>query len=173
MTQSSPPGSEPGPLAELYHRPGFLIRRAHQIAVGLFLEEASALGITTTQYGAMVVLDTCPDLDQIGLASRLGIDRSTAALVVGKLEAAGHVAREVDAKDRRRNVLRLTPAGANVLARLGEPAERARLRLLEALPEAEADRLVTLLDRFVTAFNGEARAPIAAAKVRVKQTGPD
>ena len=36
-------------LGELYRRPGFLIRRAQQIAVSLFLEESGALGITNTQ----------------------------------------------------------------------------------------------------------------------------
>ena len=160
MTKRAPSASDPDPLVELYARPGFLIRRAHQIAVGLFLEEASAQAITTTQYGAMVVLNTYDSLDQISLSKRLGIDRSTAALVVGKLEAAGHVVREVDEADLRRNVIRLTPKGAHVLFRLREPAERARQRLLAALPEPEAQRFVVLLDKFVSAFNSEARAPI-------------
>ena len=164
MTQRPPPQAEaPDPVSELYARPGFLIRRAHQIAVGLFLEEAGEVA-TTTQYGAMVVLDAHDDLDQIGLSKRLGIDRSTTALVVGKLEAAGYLVREADAGDRRRNVLRLTSSGVDALATLAEPATRARVRLLAALTDPEAKRLIALLDRFVAAFNGHARAPIAEAR---------
>ena len=44
------------PLDQLYRRPGFMIRRAHQIAVSMFLEETGALGITNRQYGIMLVL---------------------------------------------------------------------------------------------------------------------
>ena len=52
------------PLEELYQRPGFLIRRAQQIAVSLFLEETGELGITNTQYGILMVLKDRPGIDQ-------------------------------------------------------------------------------------------------------------
>src|SRR5262249_24959426 len=48
------------PLDELYRRPGFMIRRAHQIAVALFLEETGELKITTTQYGILCILERRP-----------------------------------------------------------------------------------------------------------------
>ena len=105
-------------LGELYNRPGFLLRRANQICVSIFLEEAAKLGVTTTQYGAMMVLSSRNDLDQIGLAKLLGIDRSTAALVVSKLEKSGYLARGRDSADRRRHVLLLTREGHDVLAGL-------------------------------------------------------
>jgi hypothetical protein len=56
------------PLDKLYRRPGFMIRRAHQIAVSLFLEETGALGITNRQYGIMLVLNAEPGIDQITVA---------------------------------------------------------------------------------------------------------
>jgi len=66
-----------GPLDELYRRPGFLIRRANQIAVSLFLEETGPLGITNSQYGILLVLKHHPGIDQISVAKVLGLDRST------------------------------------------------------------------------------------------------
>ena len=57
------------PLDKLYRRPGFMIRRAHQIAVSLFLEETGALGITNRQYGIMLVLKEEPGIDQITVAN--------------------------------------------------------------------------------------------------------
>ena len=147
-------------LDVLYARPGFLIRRAHQISVWLFLQEMGGLATTTTQYGAMVILRLRKGLDQIGLAKLLGTDRSTTALVVGKLEKAGYAVREADAQDKRRNVLRLTEAGIDALDAMAEPAERARQALLSALTEAEARRFLSLLENFVTAFNSDTRAPI-------------
>src|SRR6185436_3339124 len=98
------------PLDALYRRPGFMIRRAHQIAVSLFLEETGELGITNRQYGIMLVLKAQPGIDQITVAKLLGLDRSTAGMVLTKLEGAGLVGREIG-DDRRKRSLKLTPAG--------------------------------------------------------------
>jgi DNA-binding MarR family transcriptional regulator len=151
MAKPTPPAvAAPGqPLDALYTRPGFLIRRANQIAVWLFLDEVAPLPTTTTQYGALVILRERGDMDQIGLAKLLRIDKSTAALVVGKLEAAGQVSRQTDAADRRRNVLRITDAGLQALRDLAEPAEQARLRLLAAFTPREQQTFLALLERYV------------------------
>ena len=63
-----------------------MIRRAHQIAVSLFLEETGELGITNRQYGILLVLKHQPGIDQITVAKLLGLDRSTTGMVLAKLE---------------------------------------------------------------------------------------
>src|SRR4029079_3192314 len=78
-------------LEQLYRRPGFMIRRAHQTAVSLFLEETGALGITNRQYGIMLVLKAEPGIDQITVAKLLGLDRSTTSMVLTTLQDAGRV----------------------------------------------------------------------------------
>lgn len=155
---------EDSSLDTLYRRPGFLIRRAHQIAVSLFLEESVALGITTTQYGALVVLNARDNLDQVGLSTLVGIDRSTTALVVSKLESAGYVKRESDPLDKRRKVLMMTAAGREILQKSAIPARRARERELAVFSDEQADMFLELLEMFVGAFNAETRAPIKASK---------
>lgn len=147
-------------VEDLYRRPGFLIRRAHQITVSLFLEESAALGITTTQYGALFVLSARQNLDQVGLAQLVGIDRSTTALVVGKLEEAGYIEREEDPTDRRRKLLVLTDLGRQALADLAEPARRSQERALAPFTAKQRDTFLRLLKRFVEAFNEDTRAPI-------------
>lgn len=149
-------------VQELYRRPGFLIRRAHQISVSMFLEECADLGITTTQYGAMVILRARQDLDQVGLARLVGIDRSTAALVLGKLETVGFVVRGTDPADKRRKVLLLSRKGHEALDRASEPARRAQERALSVFTPRQAELFLNLLSRFVTAFNEDARAPITS-----------
>src|SRR5262245_51841879 len=103
-----------------------MIRRAHQIAVGLFLEETGELGITPTQYGVLYLLKHRPGIDQITVAKSFGLDRSTAGLVLTKLEQAGFVGRSIGEHDRRRRSLVLTRAGERVPDRLSGPARRAR-----------------------------------------------
>ena len=95
--------SQNNPLEELYRRPGFMIRRVHQVAVALFIEETGKLGVTNTQYGILFVLKHRPGIDQISVANLLGLDRSTTGMVVKKLEQDGLVVRSVGAYDRRRD----------------------------------------------------------------------
>jgi len=151
-----------GSLDELYRRPGFLLRRAHQISVALFLEEAAGLGITTTQYGTMVVLRARESLDQVGIATLVGIDRSTTALVVCKLEEAGYIERRDDKVDKRRKIITLSKTGHAMLDRVAQPTARARERALEAFSAKDAAKFLELLERFVDVFNDQTRAPIRA-----------
>lgn len=160
----------------LYRRPGFLMRRAHQISVSLFMDEAAHLGLTTTQYGALVVLQSHQDLDQFGLAKLVGIDRSTAALVVSKLDAAGLITRQQDSTDLRRKVLVLTVKGHDMLRQVAEPAQRAHDRALSAFTPKQAETFLNLLSRFVETFNENARVPIhkaghPAERRRVRKKG--
>jgi len=163
--------TQKSPIEELHQRPGFLIRRAQQIAVALFLEETGPLGITNTQYGILLVLKNRPGIDQISVAKLLGLDRSTTGMVLGKLEKAGLVGRQVEKDDRRRRTLALTPAGLRMLEQLAEPARRAQSRVLSAFTPDERTTFLQLLDKFVGKFNGSTRVPLDAKRVSHKRTG--
>jgi DNA-binding MarR family transcriptional regulator len=150
-------------LRVLYQRPGFLIRRAHQITSSLFWEESKTLGITSTQCGALYVLNAFSQLDQISLAKLVGFDRSTTAMVLKKLEGDGLVMRRPDAHDRRRKMLEITPRGRAVLAEMGAPMQRAQARTLEIFTVDERETLLRLLGKLVRAFNENSRSPLLPA----------
>jgi len=147
-------------IEDLYRRPGFMIRRAHQIAVAIFLAETGALGVTNRQYGILFALKHRPGIDQISVARLLGLDRSTTGMVIKKLEQAGLIGRSVGAADRRRASLVLTRAGERMLERLAEPAQRAQARVLSAFTPAERTQFLALLDKFIARFNGTTRVPL-------------
>ena len=147
-------------LDGLYKRPGFLLRRAHQISVSLFMSESAEIGATTTQYGVLVILRHCEGLDQIGLSKKVGLDRSTTGLVVKKLADDGLVVRVEDPKDRRRKIIVLTAKGERHLESLRGPAARAQEIALSAFTPAEAEQFLALLGKFVDQFNDVTRAPI-------------
>jgi DNA-binding MarR family transcriptional regulator len=147
-------------LEDLYRRPGFMIRRAHQIAVAVFLEEARESRITPTQYGVLVILGRRPGIDQNTLARLLGLDRSTTGLVVRKLAERGLIARAMGTGDLRRRELRLTRAGMALAARVSRSARRAQQRLLSALPASERARFLRLLTHLTEAFNRTTRVPV-------------
>jgi DNA-binding MarR family transcriptional regulator len=152
--------SQNDPLEELYRRPGFMIRRVHQIAVSLFIEETGKLGVTNRQYGILFVLKHRPGIDQISVANLLGLDRSTTGMVLKKLEADGLVVRSVGVHDRRRHSLQLTRSGEKLLAELAEPARKAHARVLSAFTPREQTLFLALLDKFTRAFNDSTRVPL-------------
>lgn len=151
-------------VAGLYQRPGFKLRRAHQVALSIFSEECRAFSVTTTQYGVLKALSQYSGrLDQIGMAQLLGLDRSTTGLVVGLLDRRKLLRRDPHPTDRRRVLLSLTQDGERLLAALAPAVERARLRLLEPFSEAEAAHFHALLDRLLEHHNTVVRVPLLAA----------
>lgn len=137
-----------------------MIRRAHQIAISLFELECSKLGVTNTQFGAMFMLRARPGIDQATLARLMGLDRSTAGLVVRKLQEGGYVTRRPGSEDRRRNILTLTPRGEQMLGKLKDPARKAQERLLSVFGPREAEEFMALLGKLVASFNESIRTPI-------------
>ncbi len=148
------------PLAEIYHRPGFMIRRAHQIAMSIFIEEAAEHALTTTQHGALIVVSRLPGVDQIGVSRLMGLDKSTAGLVISNLVARKLLARTADKRDSRRHHLRITRAGERMLEAVAAGVARAQERLLRPFTAAERRTLIELLQRLIDAFNDVTRTPV-------------
>jgi DNA-binding MarR family transcriptional regulator len=152
--------SEVDPWLALAARPGFLIRRLHQIHLALFAEECAVFGITPVQFSLLSVLAMQPGLDQAALAFAVGVDRATTANVVARLEKRGLLRRRSGPTDRRVKQVALTTAGHRLLARIDPHARRAHERTLETLRPAERARFVALLRALVDAGNAHGRAPM-------------
>jgi len=150
----------PESLADLYSRPGFLLRRGHQIAVGIFVQECAALGLTPPQHGVLVVADNAPGLDQAGIARALGFDRATTGALIQGLERRGLLRRENSSADMRRKALAVTPRGRAMLRRSHAAVRRTSVRLLAPLAAGERRRFVQLLERLTATLNGASRTPV-------------
>src|SRR5690606_29841789 len=85
---SEAPGFDPAKQA-LWSRPGFLVRRLNQIHYALFFEECKSHNITPVQYGILTALSLSPWLDQTQIGLELGLDRTTTADVVKRLQERG------------------------------------------------------------------------------------
>lgn len=142
----------------LFERPGFLIRRLHQIYVSIYLQECEAYGTTPVQTSVLQVLLVRPGADQVSLAADIGIDRTTTSNVLSRLETRGLVRREATEKDRRIRRSYLTDAGQTLIIDLQDSLERAHRRLVEPLPEEERLTFVRQLHRLVEANNDIGRA---------------
>lgn len=139
-------------MAQRFHfeqAPGFLIRRAHQIAVALFMEEAVDFDTTPVQFGLLNALLDAPGIDQVTLAERVALDVATAGSALGRLEAKGLVRRERDPADGRRRLIQVTPDGEALAAAMNQAAARAQARMLERLSPGDRVRFLELLHAFV------------------------
>jgi DNA-binding MarR family transcriptional regulator len=144
----------------LLGRPGFLIRRLHQLHGSLFLEETRAFGITPVQYSLMTALLERGELDQNSLALEIGLERTSVAEVVPRLQARGLVQRLKDKRDARVRLVRLTPKGRTLLKNIGPAAQRAHDRTIDRLPKGERDLFLLQLIRLVEANNQVGAVPL-------------
>ncbi|MEY4449288.1 MAG: hypothetical protein RLZZ433_2303 [Pseudomonadota bacterium] len=152
--------SQPTPsLLPLTDLPGHYIRRLQQIAVGVFMEETQAFGVTPVQFAALNALVATPGIDQRTLAASIGFDTSTLGGVVDRLEARGWVKRQVSPEDRRARLLRVTPEGKQLLQELSASVLSTQERILAPLPEAERQEFLRMLKVLVATNNDASRAP--------------
>lgn len=148
---------QPFPLSA---RPGFLIRRLHQIHLSLFAEECAAFNVTPVQYSILTVVAVQPGLEQAALAQEVGVDRATLANVVARLAQRGLVRRLPCKEDRRLKRVLPTPAGKVLLKQMEEPARRAHERTVDALKSRERTAFLKALTHLVSAGNAHGRAPL-------------
>jgi MarR family transcriptional regulator, lower aerobic nicotinate degradation pathway regulator len=146
--------------AGLFARPGFLVRRLHQIFVAIYLKECEAFGTTPVQSSVMQVLMLRPGLDQAGLAGEIGIDRTTTSNVLARLEKRGLVRREADDADRRLRRAFLTAAGERMLGEMLDALDRAHDRLVAPLGTDERALFVRQLTTLVEANNDQGRSAL-------------
>lgn len=150
-TTARPPRKTPAPkkaVPALGDEPGHLLRRAHQAAVAAF-HEAHGRGVTPVQYAVMRALADRPGIDQVTLADAVALDTSTTADIAARLEAKGWIHREL--LPRRQRALRLTAAGAQVLAAMLPNVRPMYDTLLAPLTDAQREQFMRLLRRVVQA----------------------
>lgn len=151
----------PKPQTELWERPGYLIRRLHQIHVALFLEECRAFDITPVQYALMTTLLNRPGCDQISLAHDSAIDRSSVADVLMRLEERGLIRRGPSATDRRVKLAYLTAPGEALTRDMEGAMLAAQERFVAPLPADERSEFLRMMGILVEANNAYSRAPLA------------
>ncbi|MGE3346306.1 MAG: MarR family winged helix-turn-helix transcriptional regulator [Ramlibacter sp.] len=134
---------------DFQHAPGHLIRRAHQLAVAIFMEETGEFDMTPVQFAILNALIDDPGEDQVTLAGRVAFDAATSGSVISRLEAKGLVRREADPGDRRRKLLWVTPDGESMALRMKRAVARAQSRIVGPLDDAERAQLVQLLGKLV------------------------
>jgi len=131
----------------LYEQVGHLLRRAHQRATVIFGEGIGELHLTPLQFAALVAVNEHGTIGQNALGRATAMDPATILGVTRRLIAKGFVARATDPEDRRRHLLRLTPAGRRLIPRLLARGQAISAATLAPLSADEQQCFLELLKR--------------------------
>ena len=150
---SSPPHT-------IWDRPGYLIRRLHQIHVAMFIEQVADGQVTPIQFGLLSVLMMRPGIDQATIGEEMGLDPANVAEILKRLEDRGLVSRVIDPLNRRRKLCLTTTAGKKFVQRYQRDMQLSQQQLLEPLAPAERRIFLDLLARLVEANNESGRTAL-------------
>jgi DNA-binding MarR family transcriptional regulator len=137
-----------------------LVRTSDQLQIH-FTRLFREYGLTPAQYNILRILrgEGAP-LPSLEIAQRMVTVVPGITGLIDRLEAAGHVARQRCAEDRRVVYVSITPAAVNLLSRLDQPVLDLHAQVLGGLSESELRQLVKLLEK--ARAGGEGRDDSAA-----------
>ena len=153
------------PSADISNTPGHLIRRSHQIAVAMFLDEFQHTGLTPVQFAALSTIAARPGLDQSTLVNLIAVDRSTIGTILRGLEMRGLIRRITPHFNQRVKQLFIQPSGEDLLRATPNALRRSQERILAPLKPSERETFMNLLVRIVDSNNEFSRAPIRTPRI--------
>jgi MarR family transcriptional regulator, temperature-dependent positive regulator of motility len=139
--QASPEGTARGAA--------YWLHRARQASDDLMAQALDGSGLTVRQLTVLEALAAAQGApaSQSDLVAATGIDRSTLAEMIGRMEARGLVRRQRSTRDARANDVLLAEAGEAALAEARTLAQAADMALIARLPRKHRDSFVLLLMR--------------------------
>ena len=98
-------------------------------------------------FTALAVVQVHGPLRVSEIAERLGVDLSVASRQIASLTAEGYVKRREDARDRRAQLVAVTPAGRRALRESHRRMVHAFTQILEGWDDEDVDTLTRGLER--------------------------
>ena len=146
------------PEFRLSDSPSHLLRRAQQYVSESFLKTSLADSVTLRQTVVLAAVAESEGLSQTELVQATGVDRSTLAEMIGRMEKKGLVVRSAAERDGRAKSVFLTAAGRAALAEAIPAIIAVDQALLEILPrnrrKSFRDTLEIVVDKAVEASAG-------------------
>ena len=126
---------------------GFLVAKAYQRLFSCFRTGLEPFGVTPQQFALLAFLWRQDGLSQAELSDKTEVDRTTLSGLIDRLQKLGMVERCRHPGDRRGWLVRLTPAGRALEAKLVPVALQVRERLTANLDDREYRTLCQLLNK--------------------------
>lgn len=141
--------------------PSHLLHRAQQIAANHSAAALKSAGLTLRQFSVLSALSGNEGVSQSDLVNATGIDRSTLADMVARMEAGGMIKRSDSKTDARAKSVSLTPKGKKAHDKALPAVVKADAALFATLAKAKQEALIQGLTGLV---GDSADAPAPKAK---------
>ncbi len=149
--------------------PSHLLHRAQQAAADLHVAALGANGLTQRQFAVLAVLAAQDGVSQSELVVRTGIDRSTLAEMVARMEAKGLTQRTKSVTDSRANSVTLTATGRAIYEEAMPKLAEVDAAVLARLPVNKRAGFVDLLTRLALPLAAVENAKSDAKKKKDKK----
>jgi DNA-binding MarR family transcriptional regulator len=130
--------------------PTHLVHRVAQCAAEIFGPQAKDHDLTPRQVAVLTTVAHNEGLSQTGIVERTGIDRSTLADIVRRLQRKGLLQRRRLEKDTRTYAVKLTDEGRRVLRTTELLAKSVDEQILAALPAKDRLTFIAALQAIIT-----------------------
>lgn len=129
--------------------PLHLLHRVAQRAGDIFARELGDADLTPRQLAVLMTVAENEGVSQNGIVERTGIDRSTLADVVRRLQKKGWLQRRRTREDARAYAVKLTDEGHKLLRNATPLAKKVDQRILQALPSRGGEEFIERLQAIV------------------------
>lgn len=153
-----------------------LLHRAQQLAADRFAFLVGESGVTLRQFAVLAAIEEQPGLSQTDLVRATGIDRSTLADMMNRMEKRGLVVRSASPNDGRANAVALALAGEQILQAATKHARAADAAILDVLPknkrrafQATLEMLADIADRMARVAERDVRREAKRDKKKNKK----
>src|SRR5262245_40453088 len=161
-------GPESGPF-RLADSPSHLLHRAEQLASDRFAQLVGGDNVTLRQFAVLAAIAESPGLSQSDLVRATGVDRSTMADMMTRMEKRGWVTRAASTMDARAHSVRLAAAGVTILAAATHHARAADAAILDALPRTKRRTFLNTLTKLAKVSDEAAARADKEARKQAKQ----
>lgn len=149
--------------------PSHLLRRAQQFASDQYTNEQDSKVLTQRQFAVLFAVEQEEGVSQTKLVRATGIDRSTLADMIVRLQGKEFLARKRTDEDLRANAVRITPAGKRALRAAMPAVLRSEAKVLDVLPSRSRAEFTRLLGLIVKAATDAQLADEDAATTKKKR----
>ena len=131
----------------LTHLVGYATTRAAIELKKSFQRHLGPLKLKAVEFSVLVLVDTNPEVNQKQLGMALEVSPPNLAVTLDRMVEQGWVRRERSERDRRAQLIRLTPAGKALVTRARKIGQTMEQEALKVLSPAEQALLIELLQR--------------------------
>jgi DNA-binding MarR family transcriptional regulator len=120
--------------------------------LGFMQRHLAGTDLSAAQVHALLDLEADPTIRATDLTERLRLDKSVVSRLLADLVKRGYISTKAQTEDGREKKLRLTAAGASVLATIHRRASRQINNVLQTLPEKDKQTIMRGLNLYAEAL---------------------